>query len=185
MKMVFSINQLFPELDLNNISSLVFVFIESFSSISPIIVGFLAICLIAALQSTLSAFLMTSGSMVARDLYRPYIDNNPSWKRELLVARLSMLLLSLAALYLATFFETSLILLGGLAIAFGFQLFPVLLGMLWFPWITRGGAILGLITGLIFVTLAETFGHKLTGNSLPWGRWPLTIYSGLWGLFLT
>ena len=179
----FSINQLFPELDINNISSLVFVFIESFSSISPIIVGFLAICLIAALQSTLSAFLMTSGSMVARDLYRPYIDNNPSWKRELLVARLSMLLLSLAALYLATFFETSLILLGGLAIAFGFQLFPVLLGMLWFPWITRGGAILGLITGLIFVTLAETFGHKLTGNSLPWGRWPLTIYSGLWGLF--
>jgi hypothetical protein len=121
--------------------------------------------------------------MVARDLYRPYIDNNPSWKRELLVARLAMLLLSLAALYLATYFETSLILLGGLAISFGFQLFPVLLGMLWFPWITRGGAILGLITGLIFVTLAETFGHKLTGNSLPWGRWPLTIYSGLWGLF--
>ena len=55
--------------------------------------------------------------------------------------------------------------------------------MLWFKWITRGGAILGLITGLGFVTLAETFGHKLTGNSLPWGRWPLTIYSGLWGLF--
>ena len=75
---------------------------------------------------------MTSGSMVARDLYRPYIDNNPSWKRELLVARLAMLLLSLASLYLATFFETSLVLLGGLAIAFGFQLFPVLLGMLWF-----------------------------------------------------
>mgnify|MGYP005714381133 FL=1 len=121
--------------------------------------------------------------MVARDLYRPYIDSNPTWKRELLVARLAMLLLSLAALYLATFFETSLILLGGLAIAFGFQLFPVLLGMLWFKWITRGGAILGLITGLGFVTLAETFGHKLTGNSLPWGRWPLTIYSGLWGLF--
>jgi len=38
-----------------------------------------------------------------------------------------MLLICLAALYLATFFETSLILLGGLAIAFGFQLFPVLL----------------------------------------------------------
>ena len=55
--------------------------------------------------------------------------------------------------------------------------------MLWFKWITRGGAILGLITGLGFVTLSETFGHKLTGNSLPWGRWPLTIYSGLWGLF--
>ena len=127
---------------------------------------------------------MTSGGMVARDLYRPYIDKDPSWKRELLVARLGMLLLSLASLYLATFFETSIILLGGLAIAFGFQLFPVLLGMLWFPWITRSGAVLGLIVGMIFVILAETFGHKITGNALPWGRWPLTIYSGLWGLFL-
>ena len=179
----FALNQILPELDIKNISSLIFSFIGSLGSASPILVGLLAICLIAALQSTLAAFLMTSGSMVARDLYRPYIDKEPSWKRELLVARLAMLLICLAALYLATFFETSLILLGGLAIAFGFQLFPVLLGMIWFPWITKTGATLGLITGMFFVILAETFGHKLTGNALPWGRWPLTIYSGLWGLF--
>ena len=179
----FALNQILPELDINNVSSLIFSFIGSLGSASPVLVGLLAICLIAALQSTLAAFLMTSGSMVARDLYRPYIDKEPSWKRELLVARLAMLLICLAALYLATFFETSLILLGGLAIAFGFQLFPVLLGMIWFPWITKTGATLGLITGMFFVILAETFGHKLTGNALPWGRWPLTIYSGLWGLF--
>ena len=179
----FALNQILPELDINNASSLIFSFIGSLGSASPILVGLLSICLIAALQSTLAAFLMTSGSMVARDLYRPYIDKEPSWKRELLVARLAMLLICLAALYLATFFETSLILLGGLAIAFGFQLFPVLLGMIWFPWITKTGATLGLITGMFFVILAETFGHKLTGNALPWGRWPLTIYSGLWGLF--
>ena len=179
----FALNQILPELDINNVSLLIFSFIGSLGSASPVLVGLLAICLIAALQSTLAAFLMTSGSMVARDLYRPYIDKEPSWKRELLVARLAMLLICLAALYLATFFETSLILLGGLAIAFGFQLFPVLLGMIWFPWITKTGATLGLITGMFFVILAETFGHKLTGNALPWGRWPLTIYSGLWGLF--
>ena len=179
----FALSQILPELDINNVSSLIFSFIGSLGSASPILVGLLSICLIAALQSTLAAFLMTSGSMVARDLYRPYIDKDPSWKRELLVARLAMLLICLAALYLATFFETSLILLGGLAIAFGFQLFPVLLGMIWFPWITKTGATLGLITGMFFVILAETFGHKLTGNALPWGRWPLTIYSGLWGLF--
>jgi len=172
-----------PELSATNQASLIFYFIESFEVYSPAIVGFLGVCIIAALQSTIAAFLMTSGSMVARDLYKPYIDKDTSWTRELLVARLSMLLLCIAALYLATYFETSLILLGGLAIAFGFQLFPVLLGMIWFPWITKNGATLGLITGLIFVILAETFGHKLTGNALPWGRWPLTIYSGLWGLF--
>jgi len=179
----FAIKNILPEINYENMTSLVFYLIESLGSLSPIIVGFLCLCVVAALQSTVSAILMTSGGMVARDLYRPYIDKNPTWKRELLVARLGMLLLSLASLYLATFFETSIILLGGLAIAFGFQLFPVLLGMLWFPWITRSGAVLGLIVGMIFVILAETFGHKLTGNVLPWGRWPLTIYSGLWGLF--
>ncbi|MDC0861955.1 hypothetical protein OAQ08_05105 [Alphaproteobacteria bacterium] len=179
----FAISNILPELSATNQASLIFYFIESFEVYSPAIVGFLSVCIIAALQSTIAAFLMTSGSMVARDLYKPYIDKDASWPRELLVARLSMLLLCIAALYLATYFETSLILLGGLAIAFGFQLFPVLLGMIWFPWITKSGATLGLITGLIFVILAETFGHKLTGNALPWGRWPLTIYSGLWGLF--
>ena len=179
----FAISNILPELSATNQASLIFYFIESFEVYSPAIVGFLGVCIIAALQSTIAAFLMTSGSMVARDLYKPYIDKDTSWTRELLVARLSMLLLCIAALYLATYFETSLILLGGLAIAFGFQLFPVLLGMIWFPWITKNGATLGLITGLIFVILAETFGHKLTGNALPWGRWPLTIYSGLWGLF--
>ena len=179
----FTIQNIFPEINYENMTSIVFYLIESLGSLSPIIVGLLSLCVVAALQSTISAILMTSGGMVARDLYRPYIDKNPSWKRELLVARLGMLLLSLASLYLATFFETSIILLGGLAIAFGFQLFPVLLGMLWFPWITRSGAVLGLIVGMIFVILAETFGHKITGNALPWGRWPLTIYSGLWGLF--
>ena len=91
-------------------TSLVFYLIESLGSLSPIVVGLLCLCVVAALQSTISAILMTSGGMVARDLYRPYIDKNPSWKRELLVARLGMLLLSLASLYLATFFETSIIL---------------------------------------------------------------------------
>jgi len=178
----FAISNILPEISNIDQASLIFYFIESFEVYSPAIVGFLGVCIIAALQSTIAAFLMTSGSMVARDLYKPYIDKEASWSRELLVARLSMFLLCIAALYLATYFETSLILMGGLAIAFGFQLFPVLLGVIWFPWITKNGATLGLITGLIFVILSETFGHKLTGNALPWGRWPLTIYSGVWGL---
>ena len=147
----FAISNILPEISNIDQASLIFYFIESFKVYSPAIVGFLGVCIIAALQSTIAAFLMTSGSMVARDLYKPYIDKEASWSRELLVARLSMLLLCIAALYLATYFETSLILMGGLAIAFGFQLFPVLLGVIWFPWITKGAAISGVIIGIIIV----------------------------------
>ena len=100
----FAISNILPELSAENQASLIFYFIESFEIYSPAIVGFLGVCIIAALQSTIASFLMTSGSMVARDLYKPYIDKDTSWSRELLVARLSMLLLCIAALYLATYF---------------------------------------------------------------------------------
>ena len=50
------------------------------------------------------------------------------------------------------------------------------------PWITRGAAISGIIIGIIIVILTETIGQQISGNRLPWGRWPLTIHSGVWGL---
>jgi hypothetical protein len=93
-----------------------------------------------------------------------------------------MLLIFLAALYLATFAKPAMILFGGIAISIAFQFIIILLGTLWFPWITRGGAIMGIISGIIIVVLTETLGQQITGNRLPWGRWPLTIHSGVWGL---
>jgi len=179
----FTINNVLPILDYQNSSSLVFNLIDSLNSFSPIIVGFLCVCVLAALQSTIASFIMTTGSILSRDLYKIHIHKDCPWERELLVTRLCTLLVCLASLYLATYFETTLIMFGSLAIAISFQLFPVLLGLVWFKWITKNAAIFGLLTGIFFVILAETIGQKLTGNALPWGRWPLTIYSGLWGLF--
>ena len=75
-----------------------------------------------------------------------------------------------------------MILFGGIAISVAFQFIIILLGTLWFPWITRGAAIMGIISGIIIVVLTETIGQQITGNRLPWGRWPLTIHSGVWGL---
>ena len=116
--------------------------------------GALVLGLIAALQSTAAAFLMTSGSIITRDLYKAYIDQEMKWEKERLVARLSMLLIFLAALYLATFAKPAMILFSGIAIAISFQFLIILLGTLWLPWITRGAAIMGIISGLIIVVLS-------------------------------
>jgi hypothetical protein len=78
------------------------------------------------------------------------------------------------------------VLLGGLAVAFGFQMWPSLAAVCWFPWITRAGATLGLAVGLIAVIFTETFGSTIAGwfgIDLPWGRWPWTIHSAGWGIF--
>ena len=75
-----------------------------------------------------------------------------------------------------------MIIFSGISIAIAFQFLIVLLGLVWFPWITRGAAISGVIIGIIIVILTETIGQQISGNRLPWGRWPFTIHSGVWGL---
>ena len=144
--------------------------------------GLLAVGLVAALQSTAAVLLMTSGSIVTRDLYKAYLGKNISWEKELSAARIIMLLIFLASLYLATFAKPAMIIFSGISIAIAFQFLIVLLGLVWFPWITRGAAISGVIIGIIIVILTETIGQQISGNRLPWGRWPFTIHSGVWGL---
>ena len=177
-----SISKLLPEFSRSEHSLVIFHLISLMDKYALWLTGALVLGLIAALQSTAAAFLMTSGSIITRDLYKAYIDPDMRWEKERLVARLSMLLIFLAALYLATFAKPAMILFGGIAISIAFQFIIILLGTLWFPWITRGAAIMGIISGIIIVVLTETLGQQITGNRLPWGRWPLTIHSGVWGL---
>ena len=66
----------------------------------------------------------------------------------------------------------------------GFQMWPSLIAVCWWPFLTRAGVTLGLIAGLIAVTLTESIGVSIF-KSLgidPWGRWPLTIHSAGWGI---
>jgi len=177
-----SINNLLPEIPSSDHTLVIYHIISLMDKHAIWLTGALILGLIAALQSTAAAFLMTSGSIITRDLYKTYIDKDIKWEKERMVARLSMLLIFLAALYLATFAKPAMILFGGIAISIAFQFSIILLGALWFPWITRGAATMGVICGFIVVILTETLGQQITGNRLPWGRWPLTIHSGVWGL---
>ena len=177
-----SISNLLPEISKSDHSLVIYHIISLMDKYAIWLTGALLLGLIAALQSTAAAFLMTSGSIITRDLYKAYIDKEMKWEKERMVARLCMLLIFLAALYLATFAKPAMILFSGIVIPIAFQFLIILLGLVWFPWITKGAAIMGIISGLIIVFLTETIGQQITGNRLPWGRWPLTIHSGMWGL---
>jgi hypothetical protein len=124
----------------------------------------------------------TAGAMLTRDLYKRYIKPDASHATQKLFGRLGVAFIVLAALVVATVSADALVLLGGLAVAFGFQMWPSLAAICWFPWITRQGATLGLAAGLIAVILTETIGQQITGGTLPWGRWPWTIHSAGWGI---
>ncbi len=152
----------------------------------PWLVGLLAVCALAAMQSTGAAYMSTAGGMLTRDLYKRYLNPTASHLTQKLFGRIGVAFIVLSALTVATFSKDALVLLGGLAVAFGFQMWPSLASVCWFPWLTRQGVTWGLAAGLIGVIFTETFGAAIAGFfgiDLPWGRWPLTMHSAFWGMF--
>jgi Na+/proline symporter len=146
---------------------------------APWLVGLLSVCALAAMQSTGAAYMSTAGGMLTRDLLKHFIMPNASHGQQKFFGRVGVLFIVLAALVVATTATDALVLLGGLAVAYGFQMWPSLMAICYFPWFTRTGVTLGLIAGLIAVTLTE----KIGAQYMPWGRWPWTIHSAGWGIF--
>jgi Na+/proline symporter len=152
----------------------------------PWLVGLLAVCALAAMQSTGAAYMSTAGAMLTRDLYKKYLNPGASHGVQKLAGRIGVAIIVGSALLVATFSRDALVLLGGLAVAFGFQMWPSLAAVCWFPWITRQGASWGLLAGVLGVMFTEPFGINMlgwVGIEAGWGRWPWTIHSAGWGMF--
>ena len=175
-----------PESVAGKPDSLVPYYFNQIGDSMPWLVGLLAVCALAAMQSTGAAYMSTAGSMLTRDLYKRYLNPTASHGTQKLFGRLGVAFIVVAALLVATFSTDALVLLGGLAVAFGFQMWTALAAICWIPWITRAGATVGLAAGLIGVIFTESFGITILswfGLDL-WGRWPWTIHSAGWGMFL-
>ena len=175
-----------PDLTANKQGGLVPHYINLVGDAAPWFVGLLAVCALAAMQSTGAAYMSTAGGMLTRDLYKRYLNPTASHETQKLFGRIGVGFIVLSALLVATYSRDALVLLGGLAVAFGFQMWPSLAAVCWFPWITRQGVTWGLAAGLVAVIFTEKFGSAIAGTvgiDLPWGRWPLTMHSAGWGMF--
>ena len=166
-------------LDLPTADSLVAQLINLMADTAPWMVGLLSVCALAAMQSTGAAYMSTAGGMLTRDLIRHFLMPNIDHRMQKLFGRIGVGVIVLLALIVATTTTDALVLLGGLAVAYGFQMWPALIAVCYWPWLTRQGVVLGLIAGLIVVTVTDgpsTFGIEA------WGRWPWTIHSAGWGI---
>ena len=181
-----AIANVLPDLTANKQGGLVPHYFNTLGDSVPWLVGLLAVCALAAMQSTGAAYMSTAGAMLTRDLYKRYLNPAASHENQKLLGRIGVAFIVLAALTVATFSRDALVLLGGLAVAFGFQMWPSLAAVCWFPWITRQGATWGLFAGLLGVIFTESFGLNVLGFigvDAGWGRWPWTIHSAGWGMF--
>ncbi|MDA0747137.1 MAG: sodium:solute symporter family protein [bacterium] len=172
--------------------------INLLSDSAPWLVGLLAVCALAAMQSTGAAYMSTFSGMVTRDLYRHYISPDASDSLQKMCGRIFVVVVTVAALFVAARFTGAIVMLGGLAVAYGFQMYPALMGICYFPRLTRKGVVWGLVAGLLAVTLTDRtieivpqlfnlFLPEWLSNGtgkMPWGRFPLTIHSAGWGILV-
>ncbi|UCG78212.1 MAG: sodium:solute symporter, partial [Nitrospirota bacterium] len=138
---------------------------------APWMVGLLSVCALAAMQSTGAAYMSTAGGMLTRDLYKHFLNPSASHATQKLFGRIGVGIIVGSALVVATTSADALVLLGGLAVAYGFQMWPALIGICYWPFLNRRGVTVGLILGIIAVTCTETIGTKWFGITA-WGRWP-------------
>lgn len=150
----------------------------------PWLVAFLGVCALAGMQSAGAAYMSTAAAMLTRDVYKRYVQPQAGHSIQKFIGRVCVLFILLAALVVALANKDALVLLGGMAVAFGLQMWPALLAVCWIPWFTRQGVAAGMVAGILGVLLTDTAGVSLMnmiGLDL-WGRWPLTIHSGGWGI---
>ena len=164
-----------------NDKNLVPKLINLLSSSFPWLVGLLAVCALAAMQSTGSGYMSTFSAMVIKDIYLKFLNKNASDKNQKNSGRLIVILIAIIAIFVAANTTSAIVMLGGLAVAYGFQMYPALLGTCYFKWFSTRGVVFGLIAGLITVTLTD---KTSIWFGLPWGSYPLTIHSAGWGIFV-
>ena len=144
---------------------------------APFAVGLLAICALAAMQSTGAAYISTASGMLTRDIVKRFFKKDMTEVGQTNWGRICVLIVVGSALIFSTVVPGAIVMLGGLAVSYGFMMYPALIATLYWPWLTREGIIVGLICGIIAVTLTFTF--KL---GLPWGAYPWTIHCAGWGI---
>ncbi len=147
---------------------------------------------VAAILSTSAGLMITVAGTVSNDLYKVYINRNATEKQELLIARVTTVIMSVVAVGLAVMLKQKniawLVMLGfGVAAS---AIFPGMLATLWWRGATRQGVLASVVTGLlvsvVFIVLLLTQGDKYVFLGLPVGGGPgvFGVTAGFLALFV-
>ena len=89
----------------------------------------------------------TFSAMVTRDIFTKFINPNATDSVQKLCGRIFVIIVTLAALFVAANSTQAIVMLGGLAVAYGFQMYPALIGLCYYKRDTNKGVVAGLIVG--------------------------------------
>lgn len=127
---------------------------------NPWIAGMLLAAVLAAIMSTLSCQLLVCSSALTRDIYHVFLRRNASSRELVVVGRVMVLVVSVIAIALAQDPESSVLKMVGYAWAgFGAAFGPVILLSLFWPRMTRNGALAGMLVGAVTIVVWKQGGY--------------------------
>lgn len=150
----------------------------------PWLVGLLGLSVLAALQAAAAMLLLGTGSLLASIGRGGFSGLDAGDATEIRRARWAMAILLIAALLVASLFPDHVPRLAGSGLAIAVQMGVPLAGACWLPWITRNGAVTGLLAGVLAVLLTDGSGVRLLAwlGIDAWHAWPQGVHPALWGL---
>jgi SSS family solute:Na+ symporter len=155
------------------------------AGISPWFSAWLFVGLVAGVQMVAGLALLTAGEALVRHIDKPWFHSSLGPRQTVTVTRVVIGLLAVMSVCMQALTPVTLSALGALALPLAVQLWTPLLGICWLRWMGRGAVMAGVGFGIAGVLLTEPAGHaalSFLGLDLPWGRWPWTLHSALWGL---
>lgn len=134
---------------------------------NPLVSGFLLAAILAAIMSTISSQLLVTSSSLTGDFYQTFLNKEASEKQLVLVGRISVALVAMVAIYLAYDRNSTILTLVSNAWAgFGAAFGPVVIASLYWPRMTRNGALAGMISGAATVLVWIYAPITIDGQSL-------------------
>ncbi|WP_305098593.1 sodium/proline symporter PutP [Croceibacterium aestuarii] len=133
----------------------------------PLITGFLLAALLAAIMSTISSQLLVSSSSLAEDFYRLFLRKQASEREIVNVGRVSVLLVSLAAIWIASDPDSKVLgLVSNAWAGFGAAFGPLIVLSLTWKRMTGAGAVAGLVVGaaVVIAWIAAGWGDSFLGG---------------------
>lgn len=114
----------------------------------PFVTGFLLAALLAAVMSTISSQLLVTSSALTQDFYKTFFHKQASDSTQVLVGRLSVLVVAVVAIGIALDRSSSILdLVGNAWAGFGAAFGPVILISLYWRRMTTAGALSGMLVG--------------------------------------
>lgn len=133
----------------------------------PLVGGFLLAAILAAIMSTISSQLLVTSSALTQDFYKSFLHKDASDKTQVMMGRISVLIVAVVAAALSWVpRDTILGLVGNAWAGFGAAFGPLIVLSLYWQRMTVGGALAGMVVGAATVLVWIYLPWEIAGNTL-------------------